>query len=85
MYDQTVPFYLGRTTTVVDFRDELALGLDAEPDKGIARVDDWIARWNGEAQAYALMPAQEHETLVARGVPMRTLARDARRVLVARR
>ncbi len=85
MYDQTVPFYLGRTTTVVDFRDELALGLDAEPDKGVARVDEWIARWNGEAQAYALMPAQDHETLVARGVPMRTLARDARRVLVARR
>ena len=35
MYDQTLPFYLGRTTTLVDYRDELGLGLDAEPEKGI--------------------------------------------------
>ncbi len=32
MYDQTIPFYLGRTTTLVGYRDELALGIDAEPD-----------------------------------------------------
>jgi 4-amino-4-deoxy-L-arabinose transferase-like glycosyltransferase len=85
MYDQTVPFYLGRTTTVVEFRDELALGLDAEPDKGIASIDDWIARWNADAQAYALISLPEAKALAAQGVPMRALARDTRRVLVARR
>ncbi len=85
MYDQTVPFYLGRTTTVVEFRDELALGLDAEPDKGIASVADWIARWETQPQAYALTPVSEFEALAAQRVPMRVLARDARRVLVARR
>jgi 4-amino-4-deoxy-L-arabinose transferase-like glycosyltransferase len=85
MYDQTVPFYLRRTTTVVEFRDELALGLDAEPQKGIAHVDDWIARWAAGGQAYALMPASDYDALASRGVPMRTLARDARRVLVSRR
>jgi 4-amino-4-deoxy-L-arabinose transferase-like glycosyltransferase len=42
MYDQTLPFYLERTTTVVEFRDELGPGLDAEPGRGIARVADWI-------------------------------------------
>ena len=35
MYDQTLPFYLGRTTTLVAFRDELALGIDAEPERQI--------------------------------------------------
>ncbi len=38
MYDQTVPFYLGRTTTLVAIRDELGLGIDAEP--GEADSDD---------------------------------------------
>ncbi|HYQ99574.1 MAG TPA: phospholipid carrier-dependent glycosyltransferase, partial [Casimicrobiaceae bacterium] len=38
MYDQTVPFYLDRTTTVVAFRDELALGIDAEPERQIPTV-----------------------------------------------
>jgi 4-amino-4-deoxy-L-arabinose transferase-like glycosyltransferase len=85
MYDQTVPFYLGRTTTVVEFRDELALGLDAEPEKGIASIDEWIARWRDDAQAYALIPLPDAKALSARGVPMRALARDTRRVLVARR
>jgi 4-amino-4-deoxy-L-arabinose transferase-like glycosyltransferase len=85
MYDQTVPFYLGRTTTVVDFRDELALGLDAEPDKGIASIADWISRWNGASRAYALMPRKDFDGFVTQGVPMRELAHDARRVLVARR
>ena len=30
-YDQTFPFYLRRTTTIVNFRDELALGTGATP------------------------------------------------------
>jgi len=85
MYDQTVPFYLQRTTTLVEFRDELALGIDAEPDKAIGSVRDWIPRWAAHGQAYALMPRGEFEALQQQGVPMRTLAVSARRVLVARR
>ncbi len=85
MYDQTVPFYLQRTTTVVEFRDELALGIDAEPDKAIGSVRDWIPRWNAQTQAYALMPRSEFDLLAGQGVSMRALATDARRVLVARR
>ena len=34
MHDQTVPFYLGRPTIFVSYRDEFALGLDAEPQRG---------------------------------------------------
>jgi len=84
MYDQTVPFYLGRPTTLVDFRDELALGLDAEPAKGIATDDAWKPVWNGLERGYAMMPPDRFATLRADGVPMRILARDGRRVLVSR-
>jgi 4-amino-4-deoxy-L-arabinose transferase-like glycosyltransferase len=85
MYDQTVPFYLGRTTRLVAFRDELSLGIDAEPAKQIPTIAAWIPEWKALAQGHALIPAELHGTLAAQGVPMRELARDSRRVVVSRR
>jgi 4-amino-4-deoxy-L-arabinose transferase-like glycosyltransferase len=84
MYDQTAPFYLGRTTRLVAFRDELALGVDAEPSKQVPTLEAWIAEWSALAQGYTLLPPGLHRTLSSQGVPMRELARDVRRVIVSR-
>ena len=84
-YDQTLPFYLGRTTTLVAYRDEMALGLDVEPDKGFATEASWIPVWKALPQGYALIKLDDYESLLAQGLPMRVLARDPRRVFVARR
>ena len=84
MYDQTFPYYLRRPVTLVAYRDELALGLDAEPQKGIAREDDWIAVWRALPQGYAILQHDEYAKLAAGGLPHRVVARDPRRVLVAR-
>ncbi|MEO8487380.1 MAG: glycosyltransferase family 39 protein [Betaproteobacteria bacterium] len=84
-YDQTVPFYLGRTTTLVAFRDEFAMGLDLEPALGIPDEATWIAQWTSLPAGYALMPKSEYERFAKDGVPMRILATDPRRVLVSRR
>jgi 4-amino-4-deoxy-L-arabinose transferase-like glycosyltransferase len=84
MYDQTLPFYLGRTTTLVEYRDELGPGLDAEPGRGVAHVADWIPRWQALSQGYALMSPETHASLAAAGVAMRVVATDPRHVLVAR-
>jgi 4-amino-4-deoxy-L-arabinose transferase-like glycosyltransferase len=85
MYDQTVPFYLRRPTTVVAFRDELALGIDAEPEKAIPTIERWKRRWKELAQGYAVMSPATYDRIEAEGVPMRVLARDTRRVIVARK
>jgi 4-amino-4-deoxy-L-arabinose transferase-like glycosyltransferase len=85
MHDQTVPFYLGRPTIFVSYRDEFALGQDAEPERAIATDSAWIPVWERLAQGYAMMPARDFERFAAAGVPMRVLARDPRRVLVSRR
>src|SRR5262249_47303517 len=85
MYDQTIPFYLGRTTTLVAFRDELALRIDAEPEPQIPKLADWVAQWSVLTTAYAVMTPDLYEQLAAAGIPMRVLARDSRRVIVARR
>ena len=85
MYDQTLPFYLARTTTLVEYRDELGPGLDAQPELGIAREADWIERWKALPQAYALMSRETRDALAAAGVPLRVIASNPRDLLVARR
>jgi 4-amino-4-deoxy-L-arabinose transferase-like glycosyltransferase len=85
LYDQTLPFYLRRTTTLVHYRDELGLGLDAEPAKGIPRDADWIAQWQSLAQGYALIGPDTMAALSKLDVPFRIIARDPRRILIARR
>jgi 4-amino-4-deoxy-L-arabinose transferase-like glycosyltransferase len=85
MYDQTLPWYLGRTVTPVAHTDELAMGLAIEPDKAVATLAEWRQRWDRETQAYAIMQVDMYETLQREGVPMRELGRDPRRVIVSRR
>jgi 4-amino-4-deoxy-L-arabinose transferase-like glycosyltransferase len=85
MYDQTLPYYLGRTVIPVDYRDELAMGLTSEPDKAIDTVADWRGRWEAADEAYAIMEPEEFDKLQRDGVPMVELGRDPRRVIVARR
>jgi 4-amino-4-deoxy-L-arabinose transferase-like glycosyltransferase len=85
MYDQTLPWYLGRTVTPVAHLDELAMGLAIEPGKAVATLGEWKQRWDRETQAYAIMQVDMYETLLREGVPMRELGRDPRRVIVSRR
>lgn len=85
MYDQTLPYYLGRTVIQVDHPDELAMGLASEPDKGIATIGEWRVRWEGAEQAYAIMQPDRYAILAREAVPMRELGRDPRRVIVSRR
>lgn len=84
MYDQTLPYYLGRTVTQVEHYDELAMGIASEPDKAIATEAEWLRRWNAAGQAYAIMQPDEYQRLRDAGVPMRELGRDVRRVIVSR-
>jgi hypothetical protein len=85
MYDQTVPFYLGRTTTLVAYRDELALGIDAEPERQIPTLAQWIDTWLADSDGYAVLLPADYARLAADGLPMRVLARDTRRVIVSRK
>jgi 4-amino-4-deoxy-L-arabinose transferase-like glycosyltransferase len=85
MYDQTLPYYLGRTVIQVDHPDELAMGIASEPDKAIAKVSTWRQIWDKVEDAYAIMQPDDYDELRREGVPMRELGRDTRRVIVGRR
>ena len=84
-YEQTLPFYLKRTMTLVDFYDEMALGLLEEPSKGIPHLAEFLPRWSALEAGYATMKPETYDELRAAGVPMRELGHDTRRVIVSRK
>lgn len=84
-YDQSLPFYLGRTVDLVGTRGELAFGLAEQPQREIGDLDTFAATWRNLDQAAALVPREERASLEKLGMPMRTLYEDARVVAVARR
>ena len=83
-YDQTLPFYWGRTVTLVSYRGELDYGLKRDPGAEIPTVAQFVERWTEESSGFAVMEKPMFDELVSRGVPMREVARDAGRVLAAR-
>jgi 4-amino-4-deoxy-L-arabinose transferase-like glycosyltransferase len=80
--DHTMPFYLGHTMIMVQEADELTFGVNAEPQKWIPSIDEWVRRWDADRYGLALMPPARYDELAARHVPMQVIARDARRVIV---
>jgi 4-amino-4-deoxy-L-arabinose transferase-like glycosyltransferase len=84
-YDQTLPFYWRRTFELVAYRGELDYGLRYDPKVELPTLEEFTARWSAASSAYAVMEKKTFGELAAQGLPMRELARDANRVLVARR
>jgi 4-amino-4-deoxy-L-arabinose transferase-like glycosyltransferase len=83
-YDQSLTFYLRRTVTLVGYRGELDYGLRKAPGAEIADVAEFLRRWSSPTQAFAVMEKTMFNDLKSRGVPMRLVAKNANRVLVAR-
>jgi 4-amino-4-deoxy-L-arabinose transferase-like glycosyltransferase len=88
MYDQTLPFYLRRTVTLVEHMDELEFGLKQQPELWIEDQDDFIAEWNKNTPAIAIMSPEKFDELQELEEPpqplrLRVLARDSRRVVVS--
>lgn len=85
MYDQTLPFYLGRTLTLVEYRDELDMGINAEPEKAIPTLAQFQQRWNADRTALALLRPEDYDHFLKQNlIPMRVIARDSRRVVIAK-
>lgn len=84
MYEQTLPFYLQRTMTLVNQRDELDFGLRAEPDKGIATIEAFSKIWRDSNSAIAVMPPTTFQKLSAMGLPFHVILSDRRFVVASR-
>jgi 4-amino-4-deoxy-L-arabinose transferase-like glycosyltransferase len=80
--DHTVPFYLGRTMIMVEFPDELEFGVNQEPDLWMPTLEAFIAHWNEDQSAYAMMVPEVFIELQRQNLPMQEVGRDSRRVIV---
>ncbi|HME38244.1 MAG TPA: hypothetical protein VKG63_04700, partial [Steroidobacteraceae bacterium] len=83
-YDQSLTFYLRRTVTLVAYRGELDYGLRKAPGAEIADVAEFLRLWSAPTRAFAVMEKSMFDDLKSRGVPMRLIAGNVHRVLVAR-
>jgi 4-amino-4-deoxy-L-arabinose transferase-like glycosyltransferase len=82
MYEQTLPFYLGRLVTVAAFTGELEPGIAADPQRQIPTLEAFRARWLADPAAFALMPPDTFAALRRDGLPMIVVVEDDKRVLV---
>lgn len=83
-YDQTLPFYLRRNVVLVDYVGEFEYGQQHEPGKSIATLEEFIARWQALPQGAAYMRSDTWRELRERGVPMRVVFEDPRRLVVTK-
>jgi hypothetical protein len=83
-YDQTLPFYLKRTVTLVDYEDEMEFGIRQEPHKAVPSLDEFMRRWEADRAPSAVMGPDTYDLLSGAGVSMRVIWKDPRRVLVVK-
>ncbi len=81
-YEQTLPFYIKRTVTLVEYQDEMAFGLQQEPDLWVPTVGEFALRWRKDEYALAVMSLEVFDELQQSGLPMQLIVRDTERVLV---
>ncbi len=83
-YDQTLPFYLRRPVTLVEYVDEFEFGEKQEPQRWVPTLARFVELWREQPGAVASIPLNVYEELVAQGLPMSVVYRDRKRVAVIR-
>jgi len=84
-YDHTLPFYLGRTVTLVGVTDELAGAIAWEPHKYVARLEDFAAAWHAASAACAAFAPAEFTALRAQyRLEARVLAESPRYLIACK-
>lgn len=86
IYEQSLTYYLQRPMILVDYWDEFTFGLKQQPELSIPKVDDFITQWTQDAvngkHSMAVISLDLYQQLKQRGVAMRVVAEDARRMVI---
>lgn len=86
-YEQSLPFYLRRTTILVEHPDEMEFGVGIQPELWIPKRADFILKWRamhakGE-KAVAFLNPTVYKTMQDEAVPMKLIGEDPKRIIVA--
>lgn len=86
-YEQSLPFYLRRTTILVEHPDEMQFGLGIQPELWIPKRSDFILKWRDMAsqqqKAVAFLSPSVYRAMLDESVPMRVIGEDPKRVIIA--
>ncbi len=81
-YEQTLPFYLKRTFTLVQYQDEMAYGIQQEPQRVIPTVEEFAGVWRAQPEALAIMPVYAYPILQKMGFSMQIIFEDTQHIVV---
>lgn len=85
MYEQTLPFYLDRTFTLVQYKDEMDFGILQEPQKWIPTFQQFVPVWEAQPrQALAIIPAPLFPIVQKAGLPLQVIYQDYQFVVFSR-
>lgn len=87
IYEQSLTFYLQRPVVLVNYLDEFEFGLKQQPALAIPTVDAFLVQWCAHAAAgvrdVAITRFDIVDQLKKDGVPLRIVAQDSRRIVIA--
>jgi 4-amino-4-deoxy-L-arabinose transferase-like glycosyltransferase len=83
MYEQTLPFYLKHTFTLVQFQDEMAFGIMQEPWRYIPDYASFAKVWQAKKDALAIMPVTTYARLKQLGLEMKIIYEDPQYIVVS--
>ena len=83
-YEQTLPFYLKRTFTLVQFQDEMAFGIMQEPQRWVPDYASFAKVWGAQTEALAMMPVDTYKRLKQMDLPMKIIYEDPQYIVVTK-
>ncbi|MDO9047728.1 MAG: glycosyltransferase family 39 protein [Methylobacter sp.] len=83
-YDQSLPYYLGRTVNLVGFTGELEFGINQEPQKWLNEAD-FLPLWLNSDQAISVLTQTTYAQWQQQKIPMQLIYENSRSIAVARR
>ena len=78
----SLPFYRQGPVVISDFRGELELGIRQEPEKWIPNFSAFLARWQKESRAIAVLRREEVDNWKKQGMRMQVIYEDVARIAV---
>jgi 4-amino-4-deoxy-L-arabinose transferase-like glycosyltransferase len=83
-YEQTLPFYLKRTFTLVQYQDEMAFGIMQEPQRWIPDFASFAKVWQAQPEALAIMPLNVYPRLKQLSMDMKIIYEDTQLIVVSK-
>lgn len=83
-YEQTLPFYLKRTFTLVAYQDEMAFGIMQEPQRWIPDIPGFAKVWQAQPAALAIMPVSIYPQLEQLDLDMKIIFEDPQYIVVSK-